>query len=241
MSEIKFCNLRLTGLTRECVNQAFDDKESFTQIVTVNAEFIVEAQKNNTLKNIINSSLSTIDGQVPFFFAKLLNKNINIEKISGSDYVFEVLNRASKDGLRVFFLGGTEESNLKCVNKVHSEYNIQVAGYSPVFEQYPFSEENDNSLRNKIQAFKPNVILVCFGAIKQEYWIFDNAKWLHDLGCNFAMGCGGTVDFISGKIKRAPIFIQRIGLEGVYRLIVEPKFFRLKRLIKSLCFFKYIW
>lgn len=241
MSEIEFCNLTLTGLTKELLNEKLLDTSSFTMVVTVNAEFIVEAQKNHHFKQIINNSVSTLDGQVPFFFAKFQNKDVEIEKISGSDYVYEIIRKSSENNLKIFVLGGKEESNHQCVQNIKDMYGVNVDGFSPPFEKYPFSDKNSKLIKQQIEAFTPDIILVCFGAIKQEYWINDNAEWLHEVGCNFAIGCGGTVDFVAGNIKRAPVFIQKFGLEGIYRLMTEPKLFRLKRIFKSFAFFKYLW
>ena len=74
---------------------------------------------------------------------------------------------------------------------------------------------------------------------KQEYWISDNRILLESIGVKIAIGCGGTFDFVAGRIKRAPKWIQKIGLEGFWRLFKEPQLFRLKRLLISFKIFKY--
>ena len=76
---------------------------------------------------------------------------------------------------------------------------------------------------------------------KQEYWIDDNRKVLEKIGVQLAIGCGGTFDFVAETIKRAPVFIQEIGMEGIWRLIMEPKWFRLKRILLSFKFFYYAY
>ena len=116
-----------------------------------------------------------------------------------------------------------------------------IDGYSPEFETYPFSEQFNKVCLEKISDFKPDILFVGFGAPKQEYWIDDNMEFLARAGVKYTIGSGGTFDFVSQKIKRAPVFIQKIGLEGIYRLFQEPSKMRLKRLIDSCKFFKYIW
>ena len=87
--------------------------------------------------------------------------------------------------------------------------------------------------------FSPDYLFVGFGAGKQESWINDNFNLLKELNVKMVVGSGGTFEFVSGKITRAPKLIQKIGLEGVFRLLVEPKMFRLKRIMKSFKIFYY--
>ena len=94
---------------------------------------------------------------------------------------------------------------------------------------------------SKLQAYKPYYLFVGFGAGKQERWISEHQKELESYGVHLAVGSGGTFEMVAGKLKRAPLFIQKIGLEGVYRFVIEPKWFRLKRLLISLKIFRYAW
>lgn len=77
--------------------------------------------------------------------------------------------------------------------------------------------------------------------MKQEFWIIEHRKILEQMGIKWVVGSGGTFEFVADKIKRSPRIIQKIGLEGLWRLISEPKWFRVKRLLVSLLIFKYIW
>jgi len=83
-------------------------------------------------------------------------------------------------------------------------------------------------------------LFVGFGAIKQECWINDNKHFLEDLGVKWVVGSGGTFEFVAGLIKRAPAWIQRVGMEGIYRTIKEPNLLRFKRIFLSFKVFKYI-
>jgi N-acetylglucosaminyldiphosphoundecaprenol N-acetyl-beta-D-mannosaminyltransferase len=168
-------------------------------------------------------------------------QKFDFEKLSGSDMVYDFCKFAKENNYRVFFLGGKEESNQSAVRVIKEQYNIGIAGYSPGFEDYPFSEHFNNSCLNAIKQFKPEILFVGFGAPKQEYWADDNMTVLSKIGVKYVVGCGGTFEFVANNIKRAPNFIQKIGLEGVYRFFQEPNKLRFKRLIDSLKFFKYIW
>jgi N-acetylglucosaminyldiphosphoundecaprenol N-acetyl-beta-D-mannosaminyltransferase len=167
--------------------------------------------------------------------------NFDFEKLSGSDIIYDFCELAERNNLKIFLLGGMEESNTIAVNVIQEKYKVTIQGYSPPFEEYPFSNNFNKLCIDKIQNFKPEILFVGFGAPKQEYWIDDNKAILSETGVQYAIGCGGTFDFVSGNIKRAPVVIQKIGLEGLYRFLQEPNKLRFKRLLNSLKFFKYIW
>jgi N-acetylglucosaminyldiphosphoundecaprenol N-acetyl-beta-D-mannosaminyltransferase len=166
--------------------------------------------------------------------------NFDFEKLSGSDIIYDFCKYAGENNLRLFLLGGKKESNEMSVKIIKEKYHIEVDGFSPDFEEYPFSDNFNESCIERIKHFKPEILFVGFGAPKQEYWIDDHKDFLSKTGVRYAIGCGGTFNFVSGNIKRAPLFIQKIGLEGVYRFFREPNKTRFKRLVDSLKFLKYL-
>nr|WP_268824871.1 WecB/TagA/CpsF family glycosyltransferase [Massilia sp. MS-15] len=210
-----------------------------TVIVTVNADFIVRAKHERRLAGIISNDYSTFDGQVPYWLAKVMAKpkKVEFEKISGSDFAYELLAHAAKYNKRVFFLGASERTNAKACQVAKEKYGIEIDGYSPPLAEYPFPSEWEQDVLNRIRAFKPDYLFVAFGMLKQEYWIDDNRDALQQLNVEIAIGCGGTLDFLSGRLQRAPVWMQKAGLEGVYRLLVERKLFRLQRLLRSFLVF----
>lgn len=212
----------------------------FKFITTVNAEFIVEAHSNSRFKEIINSSFATFDGQIPYFLAKLITRK-KLYKISGSNLIYDVISKCKHDNLTLFLLGDTNENNQLAVERARDEFGIRCFGFSPPFSIYPFSIEVNQLIINEIKKSSPQYLFVGFGAKKQEYWIDEHQKILQEIGVKVVIGCGGTITFLSGKLKRAPLWIQRCGLEGVYRLIQQPKLFRLYRLLKSLMMFRYVF
>lgn len=213
--------------------------ESLKHVITVNAEAIVRAQNDLKLLNIINKGSATIDGQIPLWIFKRKYPKIKIDKLSGSDMIYDICEWASKKNLKIFLLGGNEYSNELSVQKLHEKYHVAIKGFSPEYAPYPFSENLNQLILKEIKEFSPNIIFVGFGMGKQEYWIDDNKQILEDAGVQLAIGCGGTFDFAAGTIKRAPVLIQNIGLEGIWRFIMEPKMFRLKRILLSFKIFKY--
>lgn len=210
------------------------------QIATVNAEFIVEAHRDQKFLDVLKKSMLVFDGEIPFRLAKLLNPKKHIEKLPGSELVYDFCELAKRDSLRVFLLGGLEKSNSDAVSTLRDKYSIDIEGFSPEYAKLPFSIDHNNSILEKIKSFEPDILLVGFGAKKQELWTSQNYEDLNDIGVKWAIGVGGTFEMVAGVLKRAPKWIQKSGLEGFYRFLKEPKLFRFKRLIKSFGIFKYV-
>ena len=238
---MEYCNLNI-NLTNK--KELFEiDKQKPKCIVTLNAQIICLANKNKELYDFINSNYATIDGEIPLKFAKLFKRKQfkKVEKLSGSEIIYDFCEFAKKNKMKLFFLGGMEDSNRQAVINIKKQYDIEVSGFSPKYENYPFSKEFVDSCFKEMDKFRPDIVFVGFGCPKQEFFMRDNINKLKKCGVKFAIGSGGTVDFVSGKVKRAPKFIVKIGFEGVYRLFQEFNKTRLKRLAQSFGFFKYIW
>lgn len=238
MKSIKFANLTFKGLNRKSL--LTEDSENLKIITTVNAEFIVRANEDEKFRKIIDNSYATFDGQVPYLLAKMKIRDVAFEKISGSDFAYDICEYAKKNDKKVFFLGGKEKSNNRAVNTIKKRYDIDVAGYSPMYKPFPFPAKHDQDIIDKIRDFKPHFLLVGFGALKQEYWIDQHKEELKKIGVKIAIGTGGTFEFICEDIKRAPKIYQKLGLEGVFRFFQEPNLLRIKRLLISLKIFLYI-
>jgi N-acetylglucosaminyldiphosphoundecaprenol N-acetyl-beta-D-mannosaminyltransferase len=237
-NSISFCGLKFNALNKE---ELLAKSDQLKFIVTVNASFIVDANsKNHRLREIINRNWSTFDGEVPLIVARKLNPTIKIEKIAGSDLIYDFCKKAQQENLSIFFLGASRISNQKAVEKVKSTYGIKVGGYSGPFQPYPFTASSLETMRQEIESFRPDILLVGFGCPKQEFWIDDHLDFLQEIGVKFAVGSGGTADFVAGTLKRAPKVVQKIGLEGVYRFATQPNLIRFVRLFNSCKFIKYI-
>lgn len=234
-----FCNIDFNIHNLE---QLFQRKENETKcIATVNAQFIVLANTNKRYMNYINSNYSTFDGEVPLKEAKKRESAFNdFEKLPGSEIVYDFAQYAKDNNLRMFFLGGKQNSNETAVKKIKEKYGIEIEGFSPDFENYPFSEKFTTDCISRIETFKPDIIFVGFGAPKQEFFIEDNIEIFKKLNVKYLIGSGGTFEFVSGIIPRAPKWIQKAGLEGLFRLFQEFNLMRIKRLLYSFRFYKYI-
>lgn len=229
---MKIANIRLNCLTKEHV---FNYDNNTKAVFTINAQFIDLAHKNPRFLSILNNNFTTIDSQVIYYYLRLKYPDRVIEKIAGSDVVYDFLDFGLKNDYKIFFLGGSELSNKGALENVHNQYpNICAEGYSPPYSNYPFDPNISKDIMDRIYSYKPHILFVGFGAPKQEYWIDDNYINLNNAGVRWVVGCGGTLDFLSGKMSRAPRFFQLICAEGLYRALKEPSLYRTKRILESL-------
>ena len=233
---LQFANLTFRGLQRETLLR---DDGRLKAIITVNAEIIVEANRNPKLAAIINNNWATLDGQWPYLLARRRSRVRPIEKISGSDFVYELCEFAGKHGHRVCLLGAATEVNRTACVRLRREFGIEIDGYSPPNRPFPFAKAEDEEILARLQTFKPQILVVCFGSPKQELWADLHNETLDRMGVRWVIGAGGTLDFIAGAVKRAPVLLQKAGLESVWRLALEPRS-RIRRVLRAFQFFRYI-
>jgi len=229
---VQFAGLTFRGHNLEAIRRAHDIPKF---VVTVNADFIVRAHEDAAFRQLIDCHLSTFDGQVPFALARMRNRRRadDIEKLSGSDLIYVYLREAAQAGKTSFLFGATPAANERAVKAGRALYGGEVLGYSPPLAEEPLPAAWTQDALQRIQAARPAYLFVALGAPKQERWIAENLDALRSAGVEYVMGCGGSVDFLGGTIRRAPSWVQSVGLEGVYRLVSEPRLFRLLRILRS--------
>jgi N-acetylglucosaminyldiphosphoundecaprenol N-acetyl-beta-D-mannosaminyltransferase len=138
------------------------------------------------------------------------------ERVAGSTLTVRIAERAAQKAWRVYFLGAAPGVADRAAAILQARYpGLVVAG---VFAGSPLPDEQD-AIVERVAPAQPDVLLVAYGAPTQDVWIARNQPRLH---VPVAMGVGGSLDFIAGVAKRAPGWVQRIGLEWLYRLIREP-------------------
>jgi N-acetylglucosaminyldiphosphoundecaprenol N-acetyl-beta-D-mannosaminyltransferase len=200
-------------------------------IVTVNAEIFTYAHESPALEAVLKGTVNTIDGRIVHLLSSLLYPGRKLRKMAGSDFIYNLADHAAAREERVFLLGSDAEANRGTVEALKLRCpGLIVEGYSPPFcsniEDLGWNED----ILSRIASFRPTHLVVCFGPIKQELWIARNANYLFGLGVRCAYGLGGTLDFVSGRKKRAPKWMQVVGAEWVFRLVTESG--RLGRTIK---------
>jgi N-acetylglucosaminyldiphosphoundecaprenol N-acetyl-beta-D-mannosaminyltransferase len=187
---------------------------------TANVDFVVQASKDVELRRILTDADLVLCDGMPLVWTSRLLGNPLPERVTGSDLVPVLLAEAEKRGWRVFFLGGTQDSIYQAVCKVWDRHpRLKMVGtYSPPFQ--PLLEMDHEEIIRRINDAGPDILLVSFGCPKQEKWINMHYRSLH---VPFSIGVGATVDFLAGTVNRAPRWMQKTGLEWIYRLSQEPK------------------
>lgn len=209
------------------LNKAISQIESFIssndkhQVCVTNVYSVAMMQKDEEFKKINNSSSLVVADGMPLVWVSRLYWQPIAERISGSDIFYELCKIAAKKEYRFFFLGSTTEIlNKMCLNLGEHFPNLQIVGtYSPPFKR-KFSEEDNSKMIEEINKTHSDILWVGMTAPKQEKWIYYN---LGKLNVSVAVGIGAVFDFIAGKINRAPKWMQKIGLEWLFRLIQEPR------------------
>jgi len=218
---MKILGIKIDNLTK---SQAFQRIDGFLQdkeqhyIVLLYSNFIVQANKDKYFKQIINQAdLSLCDGQGLLLAVKFLDYPLK-EQIPGVDLVKEIANKYSK----IFLFGGIKES----VEKASIVLGSNIIGTADGYEDM----DKVIGMVNQVQS---EILLVALGMPKQEKWINENLKKMPSV--KLAIGVGGAFDFISGKTKRAPRFLQSLGLEWFWRFILQP--WRIKRIFNAIIIF----
>jgi N-acetylglucosaminyldiphosphoundecaprenol N-acetyl-beta-D-mannosaminyltransferase len=210
-------------LTNEQMFDRFDamiEQQSRNMVITVNLDCTVRAMKDPVLNRIMyGAALVTPDGMPIVWAGKSMKPSI-AERVAGSDFIPLLLERAARKGHSVFFLGSEKEIALEAAEKCMRKYpGLKIVGVcSP---PYATVWEMDNaSILERINAAAPDILLVAFGNPKQEYWM---AMHYAKLNVPVVIGVGATIDFLSGRVPRAPNWMKPIGAEWLFRLSLEPR------------------
>lgn len=186
------------------------------QICTANPEFVMEARRNPPFAAVLEAAdLCIPDGVGLLWAARRLGRRLP-ERVTGSDGVPLIASRAAEQGWRLFLLGAApgvaERAGARLVELFPG---LQVVG---AYAGSP-SDADAPEILARVASARPDVLFVAYGAPKQDLWISKHAA---ALGIPAMMGVGGSLDFLVGAQKRAPRWLQRLNLEWLYRLIVQP-------------------
>lgn len=204
----------------QILSKSIDNKEKLRVCVTpVNC--IVWANRNTALLDIYNSAELTLCDGVPIIWASQFLGNKIHERITGLDLLPKFIEAAYKNNHTLFFLGAKEGVAQFLKTKCETLYpGIKIVGtYTPPMAD-TFSDAENQKMVDLINAVKPNILWVSLTAPKQDFWI---AAHLDQLDVNIAIGIGGAFEVTAGLIERAPIWMQKAGLEWLFRFLKEPK------------------
>ena len=188
-------------------------------VFTPNVDHVMLAERDVRLRDAYSrSSLSVADGVPIVFASRLIGPKIP-EKVSGSDLILPLMELAGQQRWRVYLLGGADGVAFEAADILREQYGVNIVGVDDsMFHLTPMVSEA--AVVDRIAAAQPDLLLVALGCPKQELFI-DRLRPV--LGRIVAIGVGASLDFVTGRINRAPGWMSRSGLEWCFRLSQEPR------------------
>jgi N-acetylglucosaminyldiphosphoundecaprenol N-acetyl-beta-D-mannosaminyltransferase len=232
MSIVEILGVKVNNISHEDALKevgAFLRGQEIKRISTINPELILEAQKNKKFLDVLNRSHLNVADGAGLNVAFWKNKRMLKSRITGADLIWDVLEMAEQKKLKVFLVANKD--GMSCWRRVRRK----------IRKKHPFLKINGmnlsprarfSSIKNNEKLMNSHVLFCNFGAPHQEFFIDSVSR---EGNIRLAMGVGGSFDFISGKIKRAPKWVRKIGLEWLWRLFRQP--WRIKRIFRATVIF----
>ena len=198
---------------------AFGDEPQY--VVTPNVQHVALLAKDDYLRRIYSEAAFVLPDGISLLLAARCSGAENSRAHSRSGHVSGAMPTGGRRRLTRLLTGGRPGSAEKAAARLRSRYRgLIVCGTCCP----PMGFENDpcqqHDIEARIRSARPHLLFVAFGAPKQEYWIYEHAR---QLGVPVTMGVGGSFEMVGGVIARAPIWLQKIGFEWLYRLVREPR------------------
>lgn len=220
MGRIELMGCQIDNLTMEETLKTIEDfihSGKPHQHVVVNVDKLVKAERDPELRRIINEcALINADGMPVVWASRLLGKGLK-ERVAGVDLFEALMKRSAEKGWRVFLLGAKEDVVSGVKNLYEKKYSgLPVVGYRNGY----WKPEEETGVVEQIKTARADLLFVAISSPKKEQFL---GRYQAEMKIPFAMGVGGTFDVAVGKVKRAPIWMQKAGLEWFYRFLQEPR------------------
>jgi N-acetylglucosaminyldiphosphoundecaprenol N-acetyl-beta-D-mannosaminyltransferase len=190
------------------------------QVVTLNGAMLARAATDPSLRDLVGrASLVTADGAGVLLAGRILGVTLP-GRVPGIDIIDRLCAAGAPSGIRMFLLGARPGVADDAAAALHRRYHgVDIVGTHHGY----FADQDDAAITGLIRTSRPHVLLVAMGFPRQEQWIVSH---LDALGTPVCIGVGGTLDVLAGRSPRAPRWMQRAGLEWLYRLVREPRRWR---------------
>lgn len=220
MNSIQVLGIRIDDVTMPEALARVDDfmqEARVHQVVTVNPEFIVAAQQDEMFaRALAESDLNLPDGANLLRAAQSQGTPLR-ERVAGTDFVWYLSGLAATAGWKVFLLGGRGGVGGQAGARLQGRYRkLQIVG---MYEGSP-NASDESEILARINASEAELLFVAYGAPAQDVWIHTHRDQLTKV--RVAIGVGGAFDFIAKRIRRAPTWMQTLGLEWLFRLVLQP-------------------
>lgn len=237
MSKVQLFDLPFDNFSYEDLMQYIDtsiQSGESNYIVTCNVDHLMKLKKDEHFRQVYSEAGSVVADGMPLVWASQILRKPLKQRVSGADMLRELGGALEERGYRMFFLGAAEGVAEKAKQQMLTEFpRLQIVGtHSPSYG-FERNEEENERIIEMIRDAKPDIVWVGVGAPKQEKWIHNYHR---RYGAALSIGIGATFDFLSGNVKRAPLRIQKLGLEWVWRLFQEPKRLWKRYLIEDMQF-----
>ena len=208
----------------------------FFHIVSLNPENLMIAQESKEFRKVLETAqIKIVDGVGVVLAGRLLN--LNLERLTGVDLMRDLINLASGMRLRVLLIGGKANLALELADCYQREFSeAKFKGVYGIKNIKNPSDEEEREIFSIVRRYKPQLIFVAFGSPDQELWI---ERHKNEFSGSVVMGVGGAFDYLSNNTKRAPLPVQKLGLEWLFRLINQP--WRWRRQLKLLRFIELVF
>lgn len=200
------------------------------QVVTANAEILYAAQNDPGLfLTLHDAALVTADGMGVLLAARILGQPLP-ERVAGVDLVHSLAQYGARAGWRFYLFGAKPEVLAAAKERLEVLYpGLQIVGSHHGY----FDPEENETIIESIRLSEADILLVALGAPKQDKWLHDH---LGRTGAKVGIGVGGTFDVLAGRVRRAPLWMQRLGLEWLFRLWQQPSRWR-----RTLALPRFVW
>ena len=220
--------LNILGVGIDCIDseEALTQIENFIadgnphQVVTANAEIIYQASRNEKMRNVINQAqMVTADGSGVVWASKQLGHPLR-QRGTGIALVNSICEQSARKGWKLYILGSAPGVAATAAVNIRQKFpGCNIVGTHHGY----FNAKEEKQIVAELLQLQPDVLFVALGAPKQEYWI---AEHMAQLQIPVSMGIGGSMDVLSGNVKRAPRWMQKMSLEWLYRLLIQPTRFK---------------
>ena len=204
------------GETVDRCAQAIQSQHRIQQI-SINGAKVIAMRGDGRLRGIVASSeLVTADGQSVIWSSRLLGSPLP-ERIAGIDLMFELLALAEERGYRVYIMGARRHVLERAVRRLQRRYpGLTICGWRDGY----FAETEEDAIAETIGQTRPDIVFAALPSPRKEYWLAMHGETLR---APVQLGVGGSIDVVAGVTRRAPRWMQRAGLEWLFRMIQEPR------------------
>ncbi len=198
----------------------FVDQGGAHQISTVNTEYLMAAQRDPEFAAVLHATALNVPDSVGILWAaRWLGRPLR-ERVTGSDGIYRVAGLCAQRGFRLYLLGAAPGVAERAAHRLSERYpGLVICGT----ESGSYAAKHEQGIAARVRAARTDVLLVAYPSVPQEKWI---ARNLAQTGAAVGMGVGAAFDFVAGAQRRAPLWMQRLGLEWLYRLLREPRRWR---------------